>query len=205
MNIIINNNMDKLKYLIIEKEKDVPTTIYYLDNVFTDQELDFVKRLNYLDGEHQNKEISRKQLWFHNDNKYFCSMWNKRYDRWLSNEYFEELNNLQNKVKNIVNNLGIIININSCLINYYKDGNDFIPPHRDTPLSFGIYPTIINVSFGETRNLILKNDKEKYTFELKSNSIFIMMGSSQKYYTHEIEKSDTNYPRYSLTFREHIN
>jgi alkylated DNA repair dioxygenase AlkB len=195
---------------------DIPTIIYYKDNVFTNQELDFVKRLNYLDGEHQNKEISRKQLWFHNDNKYFCSIWDKRYDRWKSNEYFNELFNLQNKVQNILYNLELdynifstnnldFPNINSCLINYYKDGNDFIPPHRDTPLSFGDYPTIINVSFGETRNLILKNDKEKFTFELKSNSIFIMMGSSQKYYTHEIEKSDTIHPRYSLTFREHIN
>ena len=201
---------------IIEKYNDLPTIIYYKDNVFTNQELDFVKRLNYLEGEHEKKEISRKQLWFHNDNKYFCSMWNKRYNRWISNEYFNELLNLQNKVQNIIYNLELdynifstynlnFPNINSCLINYYQNGNDFIPPHKDTPLSFGIYPTIINVSFGETRNLILKNDKEKYTFELKSNSIFIMMGSSQKYYTHEIEKSNTIFPRYSLTFREHIN
>jgi alkylated DNA repair dioxygenase AlkB len=197
--------MDNLKYLIIEKPNDIPTTIYYLNDVFTNEELDFVKKLNYLEGHHITKDISRKQLWFHTENKYFCSVWEKRYDRWTSNEYFEELYNLQNKVKKIINNLGINININSCLINYYKDGNDFIPPHRDTPLSFGNYPTIINVSFGETRNLVLKNNKEKYTFELKSNSIFIMMGSSQKYYTHEIEKSTTTNPRYSLTFREHIN
>jgi hypothetical protein len=196
--------MNNLKYLIIEKQNDIPTTIYYLDNVISNEELEFVKRLNYLEGLHDNKHISRKQLWFHTENKYFCSVWEKRYNRWISNEYFDELYLLQNKVKNIINNLGIIIDINSCLINYYQDGNDFIPPHKDTPLSFGIYPTIINVSFGETRNLILKNDKEKYTFELKSNSIFIMMGSSQKYYTHEIEKSDTTNPRYSLTFRHHI-
>jgi alkylated DNA repair dioxygenase AlkB len=196
--------MNNLKYLIIEKQNDIPTTIYYLDNVLNNEELEFVKKLNYLEGHHDNKHISRKQLWFHTENKYFCSVWEKRYDRWISNEYFDELYLLQNKVKNIINNLGINMEINSCLINYYQDGNDFIPPHKDTPLSFGIYPTIINVSFGETRNLILKNDVEKYTFELKSNSIFIMMGSSQKYYTHEIEKSETTNPRYSLTFRHHI-
>jgi hypothetical protein len=200
---------------IIDKE-DIPTIIYYQDNVFTNEDLEFVTKLNYLDGIHENKLISRKQLWFQRENKYFCSSWNKRYDRWNSNKYFNELDILENKVQNFMYNLELdynlfskyninFVNINSCLINYYKDGNDFISPHKDTPLSFGYYPTIINVSYGESRNLVLKNDKEKYIYTLKSNSIFIMMGSSQKYYTHEIEKSNTFNSRYSLTFREYIN
>ena len=34
------------------------------------------------------------------------------------------------------------------------------------------------------------------------DSLFIMAGASQKYFTHEIPKCDSNDTRYSLTFRE---
>ena len=110
--------------------------------------------------------------------------------------------------------------INSCLINKSRDGNDSIKPHRDTPYSFGDYPTICGVSFGDTRKLVFKKidfDKKNYNsmktdrksemdFEIKleDNSLFIMGGASQKYYSHEIPKSDSVKQRYSLTFREFI-
>ena len=38
--------------------------------------------------------------------------------------------------------------INSALINKYRDGNDSIRAHRDTPDSFGEYPTILVYSIG---------------------------------------------------------
>ena len=66
-------------------------------------------------------------------------------------------------------------------------------------------PTIIGISYGDTRIFTIKNTKEKYSFNLESGSMFIMAGSSQRYYTHETEKSNTNKSRFSLTFREFIN
>ena len=110
--------------------------------------------------------------------------------------------------------------INSCLVNKYRDGNDSIKPHRDTPDSFGEYPTICGLSFGDKRKLVfkkidynlknynsMKTDRHSdmdFEIELEDNSLFIMGGASQKYYSHEIPKSDSTNPRYSLTFREFI-
>ena len=109
--------------------------------------------------------------------------------------------NLQNKINHDFN-----LKINSCLINKYNDGNDIISPHKDNPLSFGEYPTILIYSIGVTRRFIITNDNtnEKHTFDLEQNSLFFMTGGSQKYYKHEITKSDTKDKRFSLTFREYL-
>jgi alkylated DNA repair dioxygenase AlkB len=197
----------------IQHTDDKPTLLYYKEDVFTNDELEFLKTLTYIDGVHNNKLVSRKQRWFQEQNKYFCPIWNQRLKRWESNPYFTELYNIQQKVQDFVNLLYLehdlhlqidIPTFNSCLINKYETGDDFIPPHKDTPLSFGEYPMIVCISFGETRTMVLKNDTDTFEFPLKSNSIFIMAGSSQKYFTHEISKSDTQQPRYSMTFRQFI-
>jgi alkylated DNA repair dioxygenase AlkB len=201
--------------LSIDHNNDKPTLFFYKDNVFENKELKFLENLEYVDGIHNNRPVSRKQLWFQENNKYFCPVWNKRLTRWESNEYNDTLKIIQDKVQEYVYNLDNEMNFfkenninipkfNSCLINYYESGSDFIPPHKDTPISFGEYPTIACVSYGETREMVLKNKYECYKFELKSNSLFIMAGSSQKYYTHEILKSDNQSSRYSMTFREYI-
>lgn len=201
--------------LQIDKSDDKPSLFYYEDNVFTDDELQFLFQLNYREGHYESKEygilqVTRKQLWFQTENKYFCPLWKKRIYRWESNSYFKELFSIQNKVQNYVNKLfntneELRPEINSCLINYYETGNEFIPPHKDSSISFGEYPTIVCISYGDSRILTLKNEEETYSFTLKSNSIFIMAGSSQKYYTHQIEKKEGSLvPRYSLTFREFI-
>lgn len=199
----------------IKHTNDKSTIFFYQDNVFNEEELMFLRDLNYVDGTHNDKPISRKQLWYQEENKYFCPLWNKRLLRWVSNKYCEKLKQIQNKVQAYIEKLDnetkffkqnelTVPQINSCLINCYDTGNDFIPPHRDTPISFGEYPTIVCISYGETRDMVLKNNEEQYKFNLKSNSLFIMAGSSQKYYTHEILKSDTKKTRYSMTFREYL-
>jgi alkylated DNA repair dioxygenase AlkB len=173
------------------------------------------------------KEIPRLQLWYQQENKYFCELWKYRYDRWQSHDYDELLYSIQDKVNILTNQL---INeycpfiakpkINSCLVNKYRSGNDSIKPHRDTPDSFGEYPTIIGLSIGGKRKIVFKKidfDRKNYNsmkvdrksaldfeMELEDNSLFIMGGASQKYYSHEIPKSDSNDTRYSLTFREFI-
>ena len=53
----------------------------------------------------------------------------------------------------------------------------------------------------------LKNDTNSdldLEFELRDNSILIMSGASQKYFTHEIPKESNRDKRYSLTFREYL-
>ena len=167
-------------------------------------------------------------MWFQEDDKYFCEKWNKRFERWESNKYDINLKELQNNVQCALANIDLNFNniqrptINSVLINKYRDENDNIKPHRDTELTFGKNPTIIGLSIGETRKLKVRrliydednphlfvyddtNIDKNFDIGLENGSLFIMAGSSQKYFSHEIPKE--NFPckeRYSLTFREVI-
>ena len=155
-----------------------------------------VERKSYKDGYCiSGKEIPRKQIWFHKDNKYFCEEWKYRYNRCESEQYDELLDEVElyikQKLHKILKKYNIDIpDINSCLVNKYRDGKDSIKPHYDSPQSFGDFPTIINLSIGASREFIIKKKKTKdrISIELKNNSILIMAGGSQKYFTHEVPK-----------------
>ena len=120
-------------------------------------------------------------------------------------------------------NMDFSFDFNSCLVNLYRDGNDSIAAHRDSIQSFGLYPTIVGLSIGSTRLMRIQRvyyneentksckmdniNKKGLTMEipLDDNSVFIMAGSSQKYYTHEILKDEkVMEERYSMTFRKYI-
>jgi alkylated DNA repair dioxygenase AlkB len=176
-----------------------------------------LKTLNYCKGYTQSgAEVAREQLWFHKENRYFCDSWVVRYPRWDSHPYPDEVLHVQDRVQEIVNeelklklnlDLKLKLNINSCLVNYYRDGNSFIPPHRDNQISFGERPTIVGLSIGATRTLLLKHNNKDVTYEIKlmDNSMFIMAGGSQLYFMHEIPKEpQCHEERWSLTFREHL-
>ena len=174
----------------------------------------WLERKNYKDGYCiDGKEIPRKQIWFHKERKYFCSKWKYRYNRWESEDYDKTLKEIEeyvmDKVGNILNTWEDIElpEINSCLVNKYRDGNDSIKPHYDSPQSFGEFPTIINLSLGDEREFIIKKKKkkDKISIKLKNNSLLIMAGGSQKYFTHEVPKSKSESVRYSMTFRKHLN
>ena len=97
-----------------------------------------------------------------------------------------------------------------------ENGNNLIPPHRDSVDSFGLYPTISLVSIGQKRNLVIErtlkdqlkrdknNQKLNRTFQLNDNSMFIMAGCSQRYWCHSIEKDDSTKKRYSFSIREYL-
>jgi len=170
--------------------------------------------------------IDREQLWFQEQNKYFCPLWKRRHSRWESNIYNDTIKNLQIKVQNYIDTQVSILQfddfslepttINSCLVNRYKNGNSCITPHCDSSLSFGDRPLIVGISIGETRKIIFRQKKDNQTKEqflnnpivlekeLIDNSIFIMAGDSQLNYTHEIPKEENKKERYSLTYREMI-
>ena len=220
-------------FKIIPEVNGENSIFIYIPNIFSKNKLQTIR--HWLDKKHYrggvtswNKEILREQLWYHIENKYFCKDWKGTYSRWESNDYDNYLHELQNSIQTIINSLNLnylritVPTINSCLINKYRDNNDSIKPHRDSLSSFGSNPTIIGLSIGSSRILQLKriiydvsniNDiKPDYSkqhlnldIELENGSLFIMAGASQKYFSHEIKKTD--HPcdtRYSLTFREHL-
>ena len=212
---------------IIDGEKSI---FLYQNNILSPSLLNnlkhFLEDQTYINGYCiSGKEIPRQQLWFQKDGKYFCDKWKNRYARWESkNDYpalFEDINKeICTKVIEILKKHGIEYpNINSCLINKYRDGNDSIRAHRDTPLSFGHTPVVLGVSIGDSRLFrvrrldnpdsfkslkVSKESSENIDFMLEDNSLFIMAGYSQKYFSHEIPKMENKGVRYSLTLREFI-
>lgn len=223
---------------IIENEKiNENTYLIYIPNFLDKSSLDLLhkwlttKDKLFTGGDiNEKNKVYRKQIWFQKDGEYFCKSWKKKYKRWVANKYEKELIYIQNKIKEKLNkllinkinndfikeNINFSLDFNSCLLNLYENGNEFISPHRDCIESFGLYPTIIGLSIGETRTLRFKKIKfnkdnlkslkkdlnNTFDFVLQDNSIFIMAGCSQKYYTHEIIKDDSKNKRYSFTFRK---
>ena len=147
---------------------------------------------------------SRMQRWYQKDDKYFCPKWKLRFPHWESYPMDNTIKYLIDMMQTLINTSFNPPKIDSCLINKYPTGKHFIAPHRDSPDSFGVKPTIVILSLGETRTLKFENEKETVSFDLESGSIFIMSGNSQTDYLHSLEKSDTMNCRYSLTFREFI-
>ena len=221
-------------FKIIPEVNGENSIFIYIPNVFSKDKLKTIK--HWLDKKEYrrgvtswNKEILREQLWYQMKHRYFCKDWKGRYSRWESNDYDNYLIELQNSIQTIINCLNLnymrvaVPTINSCLINKYRDNSDSIKPHRDSLSSFGTNPTIVGLSVGSSRILQLKRiiyddsnineikpDRSKQhlnlDIELENGSLFIMAGASQKYFSHEIKKTD--HPcdtRYSLTFREHLN
>ncbi len=177
----------------------------------------FLKQLNEITnwkhGEYLNQHVDRVQQFFHINGEPFCKKWKKITERWESMPYYSWLLEFQLKLQtdldDILKPLYQIyniqpINFKSALINKYRDGNDFIPPHKDTTETEE--PTIVSVSFGESRTFIVKRiifgEETETVYNLKQGDVFIMAGKSQENYTHEILKDSTiTKPRYNITFR----
>ena len=220
-----------MKLTIVKEVDDTDSIFLYIDNFIEPEEiiklknkldnLDFIPNYNYTET-----KIIRYQKWYQNDNKYFCNKWKTKFERWEANNYFKELTEFQRlitkKIKALgLENLGISIpEFNSCLINKYL-ADHYIRAHRDTDKAFGKEPVVLGISLGSPSDIIFKRvkyngvnkslskrDKKaaylNFKWTLKPNSLFIMAGSSQKYWTHQVPKTFREQPRISLTFRKQV-
>ena len=88
---------------------------------------------------------------------------------------------------------------NSILVNYYKDGNSYIPPHSDDEFALGLLPTIVSVSVGATRQfqLIRKADRHVIKVQLGSGSLLVMSGETQIQWLHTLPPCDCKNERYN--------
>lgn len=94
---------------------------------------------------------------------------------------------------------------NSVLINLYRDGGDYMSWHCDNEKELGESPTIASVSFGVSRDFLLKSKFDsslKYKFQLDHGSLLIMKGNTQKNWYHSLPKRlKIKEQRLNLTFR----
>jgi alkylated DNA repair dioxygenase AlkB len=190
----------------------------YTDNFLNDEEqndlIDYFDSMEDFHPCHNYRgDPQRYQKWYQKDGKYFCSAWKHRYPRWVSFQYTDVIQHLQDKIQTKINAMKFQtspgdVTINSCLINKYTGSDNYIGPHRDSPEAFGEYPMIVGISLGAERvikfeKVIYNDNKPKsikidkvnpksFSFTLKSGSIFTMSGSSQKHYVHSIPKEDNS-------------
>lgn len=120
------------------------------------------------------------------------------------NEFIPCIEQLMNKI-----NLEYGFNLNSCLLNYYKDGNTSIAWHSDNEKSLanGSEAVVVSVSIGATRTFVLRSldMQERVKIPLRDGNILVMGAGTQKHYQHSVpvELSVTK-PRINLTFREFV-
>ncbi len=96
------------------------------------------------------------------------------------------------------------VDFNSVLMNWYRDGEDYLNWHTDAEKELGINPTIGSVNFGEDRDFIIRlNDKSsKITIPLKHGTFLLMSGELQHFWQHSVPKrKKIKGSRFNLTFR----
>lgn len=95
---------------------------------------------------------------------------------------------------------------NSVLVNYYRDNNDSMGNHSDDEPELGDEPTIASVSLGHERTFVMRHkarrDLSPARLRLKSGSLLLMQGPTQRFWMHGIPKESVRCgPRINLTFR----
>lgn len=207
MTTVIKNEFDLGVSTIIYKEDVLPQDIH-------DALIAEFQTMDWYGGDYEGRKVSRKQRWYHTDGAYFCEKW-PNFTRWTANPYFPALQKAQDYVVDYVKkNFDIELPVNSVLINSYEHGKIIIPKHRDNEEIFGDNPTVIIISLHSTRTLRFSRVKPHISslktighiidIDLKPRSVLIMRGTTQKYYCHELLVSDSVKPRYSMTFRQHL-
>jgi alkylated DNA repair dioxygenase AlkB len=95
---------------------------------------------------------------------------------------------------------------NSVLLNYYRSGNDSMGFHSDNERELGPMPVIASLSLGEARVFVFKhskrNDLPAVRVPLKSGTLLLMKGPTQRFWKHAINKERPMAGgRINLTFR----
>jgi alkylated DNA repair dioxygenase AlkB len=94
---------------------------------------------------------------------------------------------------------------NCVLLNWYKDGTDYMGWHSDDEKTLGPAPVVAMLSLGVTRSFLFRlksNHKVKHCMELENASWLIMHPSTQILWQHSLPvRKRIKEERISLTFR----
>ncbi|MFK8136812.1 MAG: alpha-ketoglutarate-dependent dioxygenase AlkB [Bdellovibrionales bacterium] len=92
---------------------------------------------------------------------------------------------------------------NSCLINRYRDGEDYMGWHKDNEKELGDSPYVASYSLGSSRDFLFKNENASYKIELPNNSLFLMKPNFQSNFKHMLPKRKrVKNERYNLSYRK---
>ncbi len=110
------------------------------------------------------------------------------------------------KIKSRIEKL-VEVELNSVLINLYRDGKDSVAWHSDDEPELGNMPVIVSVSFGGARRFVLKHKHNKnlgkVALKLSHGSLLVMKGNTQAAWQHQVPKTAKKVaPRINLTYRK---
>jgi alkylated DNA repair dioxygenase AlkB len=96
---------------------------------------------------------------------------------------------------------------NYALVNWYRDGEDYIGWHSDKESDLALGASIASLSLGAQRRFVLRDRKGKgdRTIELLlgDGSLLWMRGETQRRWKHSLPKQkDVREPRWNVTFRQ---
>lgn len=170
-----NNINTKELFKIIKKES------------FTEQ--------NYLDN--SNSKMPRLIKWYGNIAYAYANIYHPA----LEMPHF--LLPVLDQVNNYLIDKKIATQMNSVLMNYYRDGKDKINYHSDDLSQIGTEPVICSVSLGDTRKFIFKHKttKQRIEIDLEDGDLLIMKGDTQQQWLHAVLPEENKGERINLTFR----
>ena len=94
--------------------------------------------------------------------------------------------------------------LNSCLLNFYHNGNEGMGWHSDDEIELDEEAPIVSVSFGARRKFAFrhKRDRTRVSLFLVSGSALAMHAPTQAFWQHSLLKTKLSVgPRINLTFR----
>ena len=97
---------------------------------------------------------------------------------------------------------------NSCLLNFYHDGDDGMGWHSDDEKELDASSPIASLSLGAKRKFAFRHKQDKTTVSifLENGSVLMMHAPTQEFWHHALLKTKTiAEPRINLTFRKIIN
>ena len=93
---------------------------------------------------------------------------------------------------------------NSVLLNWYRNGEDYLNWHADDEKELGDNPIIASVNFAETRDFVIRRNEDrskKITIPLKHGTLLVMGGDLQHHWQHSVPKrKKIKNSRFNLTF-----
>ena len=98
-------------------------------------------------------------------------------------------------------------NFNMLLINWYRNGDDYIGMHSDDETQFIEGSPVITITLGVTRPFILKHkyNNDKKIVNVENNTVLVMGGTCQITHKHGLPKrKKITESRISITLREFI-
>jgi alkylated DNA repair dioxygenase AlkB len=117
--------------------------------------------------------------------------------QWPTSEFVPLVEQVKNELNNMLN-----FPFNSCLLNYYRNGQDSMGRHRDNEPEMET-SLIASLSFGGSRKIKFRHvdRQQKIDINLHHGDLLVMQNFQDDWY-HELPKVKNALPRLNLTFRK---